>query len=125
MTEDYFIFDEEHMELVGELSKKRYKLGQKVLVEVAGTDKLTRTVDFKLNKCFLDAAFSHTDRFHLCAKQFDSCLILILYKIIMVCLFIVGNQFDGQFMGAISGVTNWGLYVELPNTVEGLVGYNN
>ena len=48
MTEDYFIFDEEHMELVGELSKKRYKLGQKVLVEVAGTDKLTRTVDFKL-----------------------------------------------------------------------------
>ena len=49
------------------------------------------------NKCFLDAAFSHTDRFHLCAKQFDSCLILILYKIIMVCLFIVGNQFDGLF----------------------------
>ena len=48
MTEDYFVFDEEHMELVGELSKKRYKLGQKVLVEVAGTDKLTRTVDFKL-----------------------------------------------------------------------------
>ena len=48
MAEDYFVFDEEHMELVGELSKKRYKLGQKVLVEVAGTDKLTRTVDFKL-----------------------------------------------------------------------------
>ncbi len=45
---DYFIFDEEHMELVGDLTGIRYKLGQKVCVKVAGTDKITRTIDFIL-----------------------------------------------------------------------------
>lgn len=43
---DYFIFDEERMELRGELKGKIYKLGQKIAVAVAGTDRLTRTIDF-------------------------------------------------------------------------------
>ena len=46
LTGDYFVFDEEHMELVGEMTRKRYKLGQKIRVQVADTDKLTRTIDF-------------------------------------------------------------------------------
>lgn len=43
---DYYVFDEEHMELRGEMGGKSYKLGQKICVEVAGTDCLTRTIDF-------------------------------------------------------------------------------
>ena len=33
----------------------------------------------------------------------------------------VGQFFDG----IISGVTNWGIYVELPNTIEGLIAVRN
>ena len=48
MDDDYYIFDESRYELVGEMSRKVYKLGQTVRVVVAGTDKLLRTVDFVL-----------------------------------------------------------------------------
>ncbi len=43
---DYFIFDEERLELRGEMYGKTYKLGQKITVTVTGTDRLTRTIDF-------------------------------------------------------------------------------
>ena len=43
---DYYIFNEESMELQGELSGKTYRLGQKVKVEAAGVDKRNRTIDF-------------------------------------------------------------------------------
>ena len=48
LRDDYYLFDEQHYELLGERTKKSYKLGQPVRVQVAGTDKLTRTVDFIL-----------------------------------------------------------------------------
>ncbi len=43
---DYYVFDEERMELRGEMGGKTYKLGQKIAVVVSGTDRLTKTVDF-------------------------------------------------------------------------------
>ncbi|MCR4721680.1 MAG: ribonuclease R [Lachnospiraceae bacterium] len=45
---DYFIFDEEHYMLIGEHTKKTYKLGQKIIIRVEGTDKLLRTIDFSV-----------------------------------------------------------------------------
>ena len=48
MADDYYFFDEEHYCMVGEHTKKVYKLGQRVLVEVVSTDKLLRTIDFDL-----------------------------------------------------------------------------
>ncbi len=43
---DFYVFEEDRMQLRGEHSGRIYKLGQKIAVEVAGTDRLTRTIDF-------------------------------------------------------------------------------
>lgn len=48
MKDDYYIYDEEHYQMVGEHTKKIYKLGQTVLVEVVNADKILRTIDFAL-----------------------------------------------------------------------------
>ena len=45
---DYYYYDEEHYMMVGEHTKKTYKLGEKIEIVVAGVDKLTRTIDFEL-----------------------------------------------------------------------------
>lgn len=47
MDDDYYIYDEEHYQMVGEHTKKTYKLGQKVKVRVLSADKLLRTIDFE------------------------------------------------------------------------------
>lgn len=46
LTDDYYYYDAERYELVGEASEKRYKLGQKVTVVVENADKFMRTIDF-------------------------------------------------------------------------------
>lgn len=48
LRDDYYIFDEQHYELVGEMTRKTFKLGQPIRVQVASTDRLLRTVDFIL-----------------------------------------------------------------------------
>ena len=37
--DDYYIFDEQHYELVGEMTRKTFKLGQPIRVQVASTDR--------------------------------------------------------------------------------------
>ncbi|MFA9375271.1 MAG: ribonuclease R [Lachnotalea sp.] len=48
LDDDYYIYDEAAYELIGDRTGKHYKLGQKVSVKVTGTDKLQRTIDFKI-----------------------------------------------------------------------------
>lgn len=48
LKDDFYQFYEDTYELVGEVTNKRYKLGQKVKVVVESTDKLMRTIDFAL-----------------------------------------------------------------------------
>lgn len=48
LRDDYYVFDQENYELCGEMTKKVYKLGDKVRVRVADADKMLKTVDFEL-----------------------------------------------------------------------------
>ena len=48
MRDDHYDYVEERFEMVGEHTRKVYKLGQTVFVTATGTDKLQRTIDFEL-----------------------------------------------------------------------------
>lgn len=43
---DYYVFDEEHYELVGERARKKFKLGQTVKIQVVSVDRYLKTIDF-------------------------------------------------------------------------------
>lgn len=47
LRDGYYVYDENHYEMVNETTNKTYKLGQKVSVVVTGTDKVLRTIDFE------------------------------------------------------------------------------
>jgi ribonuclease R len=48
MKDDYYFYDDERYQMIGEHTKKIYNLGQTVTVEVVNADKLQRTIDFAL-----------------------------------------------------------------------------
>ncbi len=50
LQEDFYVFEEEQMELRGEASGRVYRLGQKLRVRVSGTDRLNRTIDFAVSE---------------------------------------------------------------------------
>ncbi|MEG0371304.1 MAG: ribonuclease R [Clostridium sp.] len=50
LTDDYYIYDESRHLIMGEATKKAYKLGEKIKVKVAKVDMETRTIDFAIVK---------------------------------------------------------------------------
>lgn len=50
LGDEYFIYNEERREAIGELSHKVYKIGDKVKIRVADTNKLLRKIDFEIDK---------------------------------------------------------------------------
>ena len=50
MGNEYFIYDDERKTLTGENSKKVYRVGDEVKIEVIDADKINRNIDFKLYK---------------------------------------------------------------------------
>ena len=48
MKDDYYIFDEENVQFIGEHKHKVYKIGDVVKVRVIATDKILRRVDFEM-----------------------------------------------------------------------------
>ena len=47
MHDDHYDYIEERFEMVGEHTRKVYKLGQTVYIVATGTDRLQRTIDFE------------------------------------------------------------------------------
>ncbi len=48
LGDEYFIYNEERREAIGELSHKVYKIGDKVKIRVADANKLLRKIDFEI-----------------------------------------------------------------------------
>ena len=48
LYDDYYYYDDEHYEMVGQDSGNVYKLGEKVMIQVVKADMQSRTIDFEL-----------------------------------------------------------------------------
>ena len=50
LMNDNFVFDEERMTLIGEKSKTKYTIGERVLIKVVAASKEAKTIDFEIVK---------------------------------------------------------------------------
>lgn len=50
LKDDYYFYDEDNYIMIGERTRKIYKLGEKIKIKVANVDKLLRTIDFELDE---------------------------------------------------------------------------
>ena len=57
MEDDYYIYDENQMMMVGEVTHKEYHLGDTVQIQVIAADKFLKTIDFKLTDDCEDGNF--------------------------------------------------------------------
>ncbi len=48
MQDDFYVFNEKKLEIVGQKKKKRYRLGDKVKVKVKAADLERKTIDYIL-----------------------------------------------------------------------------
>ena len=48
MYDDFYYFNEQDYAMVGEKTKKKYQLGDKVRIKVLKCDKIKKTIDFSL-----------------------------------------------------------------------------
>ena len=48
LGDEYFIYNEERKEAIGEVSHKTYKIGDKVKIRVADANKELRRIDFEI-----------------------------------------------------------------------------
>ena len=48
MEDDYYVYDEKRYQMVGRRTKKRYRLGDKVKIQVIRVDPEERQIDFRL-----------------------------------------------------------------------------
>ena len=48
LRDGYYIYDENHYEMVNETTGRTFKLGQRLNVNVINCDKILRTIDFEL-----------------------------------------------------------------------------
>ena len=59
LDDDYYIFDQQHLTLTGERTKKRYQIGDPVRVRVAGVEVMQRQIDFELIESIFEIDATH------------------------------------------------------------------